>query len=130
MKRVFVVLMLVLMLCGCGSVRYVPVEHVRTDTVFRSNVLRDSVFLHDSVFVHAWQAGDTVFVDRERWCVKYVERVVHDTLYRCSVDSVAVPYPVEKELTWWARKKIEFGELAVFVFAGLLCFLFVRFKFK
>jgi hypothetical protein len=49
-------------------------------------------------------------------------------LYQSKTDSIAVPYPVEKELTWWERKKIEFGELAMVVMAGLLCFVVIKHK--
>jgi hypothetical protein len=39
-------------------------------------------------------------------------------------DSVAVPYPVEKELSWWERQKIAFGEW-VFVGMGVLLLLLI-----
>ena len=121
--------MIVAVICGgCTSVKYVPVESVKTDTVYQSSVKRDSVYLHDSVYVREWMNGDTVFRDRDRWRTKYVLKEVHDTLYQSRVDSVAVPYPVEKELTWWQRQKIEFGELAMLIMAGLLCFVVMRFK--
>lgn len=115
---------------GCTTTKYVPIETIRTDTVYQSKIKRDSVRVHDSVYVKEWQKGDTVFRDRDRWHTEYVDREVHDTLYQSRVDSVAVPYPVEKELSWWARKKIEFGELAMIIMAGLLCFVVIRYKFK
>lgn len=126
---IILLLLLSLLFGGCTSVRYVPVESVRTDTVYQSRVLRDSVRVHDSIYVKEWQKGDTVYVDRDRWHVKYVEKEVHDTVYQSRVDSIQVPYPVEKGLTWWQERKIEFGELALVVIAGLLCFLFFRYKF-
>ena len=42
-----------------------------------------------------------------------------DTLYLAKVDTVGVPYPVEKELTGWQRVKVDYGGWAiglVFVF--------------
>jgi hypothetical protein len=80
--------------------------------------------------VKEWQKGDTVYRDRDRWHIQYVERVKTDTLYQSKVDSIAVPYPVEKELTWWQEKKIEFGELAMLIMAGLLCFVLIRQKLR
>jgi hypothetical protein len=127
---VIILFALLSLLCSCSSVKYVPVESVRTDTVYQSKIQRDSVHVHDSVFVKEWQKGDTVFRDRDRWHTKYVEREVHDTLYQSRVDSIAVPYPVEKELSWWAKKKIEFGELAMLIMAGLLCFVVIKHKIK
>lgn len=128
---VAVLLVLIVLLCsGCTTTKYVPVETIKTDTVYQSRIERDSVYLHDSVYVKEWQKGDTVFRDRDRWHTKYVEREVHDTLYQSRVDSIAVPYPVEKELSWWAKKKIEFGELAMIIMAGLLCFVVIKSKLK
>jgi len=118
------------LLCSCSSVKYVPVESVRTDTVYQSKIQRDSVHVHDSVFVKEWQKGDTIFVNRDRWRTEYLLKEVHDTVYKSKVDSIAVPYPVEKSLSWWQRKKIEFGELAMFIIVGLLCFVLIRLKLK
>lgn len=90
-----------LLLPGCTSVRYVPVEIVRADTVKMTQWLRDSIWLHDSTVVH--DQGDTVRI--ERWHTKYRDRQVHDTLYQSRTDSVPVPYPVtefvERKLSWW-----------------------------
>lgn len=79
-------------LCSCKQIEYVPVPEVHTDTVYQHQVQKDSVFLHDSIRIH--ERGDTVFFDR--WHTKYIERIRIDTLYQSRVDSVAVPYPVEK----------------------------------
>ena len=128
---VAVLLLLIALICGgCSTTKYVPVETIKRDTVYQSKIERDSVYLHDSVYVKEWQKGDTIYRDRDRWHTKYVEKEVHDTLYQSKVDSIAVPYPVEKELTWWEKKKIEFGELAMVIVAGLLCFVVIKSKLK
>ena len=128
---VAVLLLLIALICGgCSTTKYVPVETIKCDTVYQSKIERDSVYLHDSVYVKEWQKGDTIYRDRDRWHTKYVEKEVHDTLYQSKTDSIAVPYPVEKELTWWEKKKIEFGELAMVVMAGLLCFVVIKSKLK
>lgn len=123
---VWLLLFIALVFGGCTATRYIPVETVRRDTVYQSKTGRDSVYLHDSVFVKVWQKGDTVYNERDRWHVKYVVKEVHDTLYSFKVDSIAVPYPVEKDLSWWSRVKIDFGGLAMIVMAGLLLFVVVR----
>ena len=128
---VAVLLLLIALICGgCSTTKYVPVETIKRDTVYQSKIERDSVYLHDSVYVKEWQNGNTIYRDRDRWHTKYVEKEVHDTLYQSKTDSIAVPYPVEKELTWWEKKKIEFGELAMVVVAGLLCFVVIKSKLK
>lgn len=89
-----VVLALAFLLFGCTTERIVTVERVRTDTTFITKQQRDSIWLHDSVKVS--EKGDTVRI--EKWHTKYVERLVHDTLYKSKTDSIPVPYPVVKEV--------------------------------
>ena len=113
---------------SCATTKYVPIETIKTDTVYQSKVQHDSVHVRDSIYVKEWQKGDTIFVNRDRWRIEYLSREVHDTIYKSKVDSVAVPYPVEKELSWWQRQKIAFGELAMVILVGLLCFVVIKFK--
>jgi hypothetical protein len=116
--------------CGCTTTRYVPVETVLADTVWVNHTARDSIRVHDSIYVKEWQKGDTVYRDRDRWHVRYVEKMVRDTLYQSKVDEVQVPYPVEKELSWWQRQKLAFGEIALIVVAVLLSIVLFRHKIK
>lgn len=96
------------LLFGCRSVRYVPVPSVSVDSVYVDRFHRDSVYLHDSVFVNRWTQGDTVFVDKVVTKYKYKDRWRYDTVAVVRVDSVRVPYPVEKELSIWEMTKIVF----------------------
>lgn len=94
------------LLFGCTTTRYVPVPSVSVDSVYVDRWLRDSVYLHDSVFVNQWTQGDTVFVDKVVTRYKYKDRLRHDTVAVVRVDSVRVPYPIEKDLGWWEKTKI------------------------
>lgn len=94
-----------LLLCGCRSVKYVPVETVRTDTTYISQIRVDSVFHRDSVFIE--HKGDTVWLEKYRYVYKYVQAA--DTVWHERVDTVQVAYPVEKELTRWQNLKMEAG---------------------
>lgn len=115
MGRLTVILAsLLLLLCvSCTTTKYVPVESVsyRTDTLHHYTHNRDSVWLHDSVYV-AMQ-GDTLRI--EKWRTKYQYKFVTDTLWRTKTDSVIVevPYPVEKPLTKWQQTKMDFGGIAL-----------------
>lgn len=110
------VVALLLLLSGCTTTKYVEVERVRTDTAYVAKIQRDSVWLHDSVFVERFLRGDTVFELRDRWHVKYVERLRTDTVYRQRVDSVPVPYAVEveveKKLSWLERLMMFLGSVS------------------
>ena len=104
-------------LCGCRSTRYVPVERVRTeykdrvvavhDTVRDSVLMLNYVYRHDSVSVLS--RDDTVYVERWHTLLQSSSvqnraersKAVHDTLYVDRTDSVRVPVPVERKLTKW-----------------------------
>ena len=98
-----VLMMVALWLTSCTTTKVVTVEKVKTDTTYITKQQRDSIWLHDSI--HVTERGDTIRI--ERWHTKYVEREVHDTLYRAKTDSIPVPYEVIKEVprksTWFER---------------------------
>ena len=93
---------------SCRSVRYVPVETVKHDSVYVGKVVRDSVFVKDSVLV---VKGDTVTEYRWKYVFKYKNRT--DTLYVSRTDTLRVPYPVEAKLTKWQQFKMEAGGYAI-----------------
>ena len=103
--------------CSCRSVKYVPVETVRHDTLYINKVRRDSIVKYDSV--HVREKGDTVWLEKYRYL--FVDKWRTDTLYVNRTDSVQVPYPVERELTRWQRFRMEVGGVALFaLLAGML----------
>lgn len=121
-----------LLLCGCRSIQYVPVETVKKEYVSKTDtfVKRDSIYKRDSVMVTV--KGDTVFVNS--WNVTYKdrwrERIKTDTVFR--TDSISVPYPVEKNLTKWQKMKMDFGGMAMggFLFCVILSIWLVVFRGK
>ena len=98
-----------MMVVSCRSVKYVPVETVKTDSVYVNKVQRDSIRLQDSIFVFV--KGDTVRIEKYKYL--YRDRVVVDTVYKAQCDTIRVPYPVEKPLTRWQRWKQEVGGFAM-----------------
>lgn len=122
MKKVIIIMAAVAMLTGCRTTKYVTVPEHHTDTVLQVKQQRDSVWLHDSVFVHEYTKGDTIFRDCDRWHTHYVERLTVDTFYQSRVDSVLMPYEVVKEvakkLTWWQQARIHMGELLLALIAA------------
>ena len=120
---------LILLLAGCKTVKYIPVETVKTDTTYVYKQQRDSVMLHDSIYIHEYQKGDTIYIDRDRWHTQWRDHWHTDTIYKSKTDSVPVPYPVEvikevdKPLTWWQRTRMHGGDvlLALLGIAGIYC---------
>ena len=96
----FAVVVLALLMCSCKSIEYVPVveKHTVHDSIYFTQIQRDSIWQHDSILIK--DRGDTVWV--ERWHTKYVEKQVHDTTYIAKVDSIPVPY----EVTKYVEKKL------------------------
>lgn len=94
---------------SCTSTRYVPVESVRTDSVYLTIHQRDSIYQRDSVIIR--QAGDTVYVDKVRYL--YRDRLVRDTAYLYRDREVQVPYPAEKPLGWWDRTSMLAGRTLI-----------------
>ena len=107
------------LLAGCRSVKYVPVPSVSVDSVYVDRWHRDSVYVRDSVFVNQWVQGDTVYVDRVAVKYAYKDRWRYDTVAVLRADTVAVPYPVEREQGWWERTKLGAFPLLVAIVAAL-----------
>ena len=112
-------LLAVLLLGSCTTTKYVTVPEVHTDTLMVMQHSRDSIYVHDSIWVNQWQAGDTIYRERTKWRTQYVERLSHDTIYQSKTDSVPTPYPVIKEvpadLTWWQTFRLHLGDIALAV---------------
>ena len=100
-------------LCSCRSVRYVEVPRVSRDTlrVVQVETLRDSV--RDSIFLREFVHGDTIYrvkyIERLRWRDRW--RV--DTVQAVRVDSVGVPYPVERKVSRWDKVRYMWRGAAV-----------------
>ena len=112
-----VAIILIIALCGvlssCRSVRYVEVPRVSRDTlrVVQVETRRDSV--RDSIFLREFVQGDTIYrvkyVERLRWRDRW--RV--DTVQAVRVDSVGVPYPVERKVSRWDKVRYMWRGAAV-----------------
>ena len=109
-----VMLLFLLLLCGCRT-EYVPIESVRYDSVMIEKLMRDSVFVRDSVYLR--EKGDTVYVEKDRYV--YVYRSVVDTFFAEKIREVEVPVPVERKLTWWERVKLDYAEWVIGVLVAI-----------
>lgn len=101
------------LLSGCKSVQYVPVETVRTDSIYVDRYQRDSIYQRDSVFVNRWIAGDTIYQDKVVWKYVYRDMVKYDTVATLRSDTINVPYPVECKLSKWEQLKLNVGGWAI-----------------
>lgn len=60
--KLFLILALGMLLAGCRSIEYYPLETVRTDTVYVNRLAVDSIMVRDSIYIH--EKGDTILEHR------------------------------------------------------------------
>ena len=110
------------LLGSCTTTEYVTVEKIKHDTTYVSKLQRDSIWLHDSIYVKEWMKGDTVYRDVDRWHTKYIESIKHDTLYKATHDTIPQPYPVIKEVEkQLSRRQQMVMCVGVFSIIGAFC---------
>lgn len=124
MKNLLYIILLMLAICltSCRSIKYVPVETVKTEYKTRDSIRFDSIYEHDSIFLFV--NGDTVYMEKYRYKYRYLTINKTDTVML--TDSVQIPYPVEKQLTRWQQMKIELGGWAVGVIVILSIVLMLK----
>lgn len=125
MKNLLYIILLTLAICltSCRSIKYVPVETVKTEYKTRDSIRFDSIYEHDSIFLFV--KGDTVYKEKYRYKYRYLTINKTDTVML--TDSVQIPYPVEKQLTRWQQMKIELGGWAFGMAIISLIVLIIRF---
>lgn len=118
-----ILLTLAIFITSCRSIRYVPVETVRTEYKTRDSIRIDSIYQQDSIFL--FLKGDTVYKEKYRYKYRYLTINKTDTVMM--TDSVQVPYPVEKQLSRWQQMKIELGGWAFGMVVISFIVLIIRF---
>lgn len=110
------VCLFIALLCAGCSPRVVETVVVKTDTLIQTKVEKDSVVHRDSVYVHEWMKGDTVWVEKVKWVTKWENHLAHDTLYISKTDTVRVKDVVVKEVKkpmgWFAETFMIIGIVA------------------
>lgn len=121
-------LLLMLSICGCRSIRYVPVETVKTEYISHTDtVLRtDSIIKEKNTIIREADSSliallgiqlknnEKAILVLQKELQKQINKQAEyktDTIIK--VDSIQVPYPVEKQLTKWQQMKMNVGGLAI-----------------
>lgn len=103
----FLILPLLICFMACkGTERIVEVPVTKTEYKDRVLEKKDSVYVHDSTYMYV--GGDTVYVYQYKNV--YRDKLMTDTMYVNRHDSIAVPYPVERELSQWEKGYLLFGK--------------------
>ena len=116
MIRLILFIIIALSCLSC-STYHKPMETVVRDSLYITQRMIDRVLIRDSVYER--HVHDTVYKYKERETVRYL--AMRDTLYVERMDSVSVPYPVERKLTKWEAVRMRMGDiLLVSVNIGLI----------
>lgn len=119
MIKAILIILLMSAIWSCRTTEYVPVEIVKTDTTYINKVQRDSIYQLDSIYI--LDRGDTILITKTKYL--YKDRIVHDTVYKSKIDSIQVPYPVERKLTKWEQLRLDIGGWAMSGFIVMIIFL-------
>lgn len=114
-----------LLLFGCATTREASSDYrttERLDSVFITTAQRDSIYLHDSIYM--LEKGDTVYKYVERLRYKYVSTT--DTVVRTKIDTSFVERvevrEVEQQVAWYSKCFMWLGQLVCA--AIILCVLY------
>lgn len=145
MNKVYLLLAFLFLLAGCKSIQYVPVETLRIEHHYHNDTIkeRDSVFSEKTTVV---KEADSALIESLGLKLKANERAIlilknelvklvsekensrTDSIVR--VDSVQIPYPVEKALTKWEQTKMDMGGIAIGVCLAIIIFVIIKFLAK
>lgn len=123
--RKCILILITFILVGCKT--YIPVPEYHEVIVNKHDTLmtRDSIYELDSIYII--KSGDTVTTYRTKYV--YMDRWRDRVVYRDSlrVDSVRVPYPVEKKLGLWDRTVLAVAKPIIALVIVALALLLIRY---
>lgn len=102
-RTLLLLYIVLIMLCSCSRVQYVPLVAHSTDTLRTVRVQHDSVTIRDSVWRDRYVKGDTVYITQTKYQFRDRTKMLHDTLWRTRTDSVMktiVAPAQEKKRSW------------------------------
>ena len=104
---------IMLMILQSCRTKYVSVPEYHNVYINKHDTLTKHDSIYQKEFVDRYVKGDSVFLTKTQ--VDYRFRNIYKTLYRDSikVDSLRVPYPVERKLNKWESLKMEVGGWAI-----------------
>ena len=134
---VFCTGLILICLGSCRSVKYIPYETIKHDSIYISK--KDTVKLTHTIkekeYVEVKDSASTTLdeqgniLKQEIWHNKTIIRQMSDSIdyYRAMYDSLLsvkqkteyVPYPVETELSKWETRYISLGKVSLGLYIGL-----------
>lgn len=104
--------LILMILQGCRT-KYVSVPEYHNVYINKHDTLTKHDSIYQKEFVDRYVKGDTIYLTKIK--VDYRFRNLYKTRYRDSlkIDSIRVPYPVERKLNKWENLKMEVGGWAI-----------------
>ena len=120
-----------LLICGCSEMRYIPVETVKTEIVHVHDTIKqsDSIKSFTNTIIREARPEDSAMIAQLGVKLRYNERLLillqkelqenrsktqlirnKDSL---RIDSIQVPYPVERKLSKWETFCIDYGKVMI-----------------
>lgn len=103
---------MLMMLQSCRT-KYVNVPEYHNVYINKHDTLTKHDSIYQKEFVDRYVKGDTIYLTKIK--VDYRFRNLYKTRYRDSlkIDSIRVPYPIERKLNKWESLKMEVGGWAI-----------------
>ena len=94
MKKLLVIILVFILLSGCGATKYVEIPIDRVKIEYRDRTLIDTLIRNDSTIIR--EKGDTVFLEKYKYLYKTKE--VRDTVNVADTVTVVQTVEVVKEV--------------------------------
>ena len=104
---------IMLMLLQSCRTKYVSVPEYHNVYINKHDTLTKHDSIYQKEFVDRYVKGDTIYLTKTQVDCRF--RNIYKTLYRDSIkiDSIRVPYPIERKLNKWESLKMEVGGWAI-----------------
>lgn len=125
---VVTIVLMVLMLSSCKTIHDTEIV-TKHDTLTVYQTQRDSIELHDSVYVENYIMGDTIIRYKYVMQTRYRDRIKHDSIYIAKIDTVVVERTIEKQPTFVEKAKQKVGGFIMAAVLAVLAFFGLRWMF-
>ena len=125
-----IIILLCSLFCGC-SPRVTETMVMVTDTCYVEHHRRDSIYVHDSTYIHEYQRQDTLFIERVRWRTQWRERIIRDTAYVSKRDTVFIAAePQHTRQSEWKAAQMWLGRMVMVALAVAVLVYVVRWQLR
>ena len=148
MRKALFFVLTAFLLMGCVNTKYIPVETVKTEYKNKTDTViqKDTIKTEKEIIIREANSGDSALLSQMGIKLKKNERLLillqnqlneakshhlevkTDTVIQC--DTIRVPYPVEKKLTFFQQLAVDWFTYSLIACALLIIILIVKVKMK